>query len=297
MNDKHILYIMTILKEGSFTAAAKKLYITQPSLSQIVKAAEASLGAPIFDRSSDPISLTPAGRLFVDATSQIMEISENLKRQIQDLNQNEAGILRLGIAVQRAIHLLPKLYPLYSGRYPHVRIKLVECGSVHLENRILENKADIACMATIPKNIQLEYRLIREEHYVLLVNPGCSLARRIPNHTPIDISEARDECFINCKPGHSIHQSQQAMFSTRGMDPAVAFETDSIEVGKATVSAYPAVMMCPDVYADQSGESHYHIYPLLNVDTPRHFYACYKKDAHLSGYMKGFLDVLTELKD
>lgn len=296
MNDKHVLYILTILKEGSFTAASKKLYITQPSLSQVVKAAEASLGAPIFDRSSDPLTLTPAGKLFVEATSRITEISENLRRQVQDLNQEESGVLRLGIAVQRAIHFFPKIYPLFSGRYPHVRIQLVECGSVHLESCILEDRADIACMATIPQNIQLEYQLIQEEHFVLLVNPDCSLARRIPDRTPIDISEARDECFINCKPGHSIHQAQQTMFLTRGMDPAVAFETDSIEVGKSTVAACPTVMMCPDVYADPCGEGRYHIYPLLNVDTPRHFYACYKKGYHLNGYMKGFLDMLNELK-
>ena len=60
MNEKHMQYVLTVLKEGSFTGAAKKLYVSQPSLSQIIKAAEANLGAPIFNRNTDPITLTPA---------------------------------------------------------------------------------------------------------------------------------------------------------------------------------------------------------------------------------------------
>ena len=59
MNEKHMQYVLTVLKEGSFTNAAKKLYVSQPSLSQIIKTAESNLGAPIFNRSTDPITLTP----------------------------------------------------------------------------------------------------------------------------------------------------------------------------------------------------------------------------------------------
>ena len=61
MNEKHMQYVLTVLKEGSFTNAAKKLYVSQPSLSQIIKTAESNLGAPIFDRSTDPIN-PDAGR-------------------------------------------------------------------------------------------------------------------------------------------------------------------------------------------------------------------------------------------
>ena len=82
MNEKHMQYILAVLKEGSFTAAARKLYISQPSLSQAIKAAETSLGAAIFDRSTDPVSLTPAGRLYVEAADQISSISSNLKKQV-----------------------------------------------------------------------------------------------------------------------------------------------------------------------------------------------------------------------
>lgn len=295
MNARHIHYILTIVKEGSFSAAAKKLFITQPTLSQAVKAAETSLGAPIFDRSTDPITLTPAGQLYIQAAQRIHEISGTLRHQVQALSQEQTGTLRLGISIQRAIQIMPKLYPLFSQQYPHVQLQLREQGSVSLENALLENQVDIACLSTIPKNIHLEYNLIQEESFVLLATPACDLARRIPDGTPIDIAEAKNERFISCKPGHGIQRVQQIMFRTRGMAPAIAFETDSIEVGKATLSSAPLVMMCPNVYTSANSPHRYCVYPLLSVDSPRHFYACYRKDIFLTQYMKGFLKILQEV--
>ena len=131
MNEKHMQYILAVLKEGSFTAAARKLYISQPSLSQAIKAAETSLGAAIFDRSTDPVSLTPAGRLYVEAADQISSISSNLKKQVEELNREESGLLRLGISVQRGMELLPVLYPRFRAQFPHVSLTLTEQGSAN----------------------------------------------------------------------------------------------------------------------------------------------------------------------
>ena len=75
MNLKHVQYVLTILREGSITAASKKLFVSQPALSQTLKQIEQDLGAPIFDRTTDPISLTYAGQQYVDAAQQVMDIA------------------------------------------------------------------------------------------------------------------------------------------------------------------------------------------------------------------------------
>ena len=124
MNEKHMQYVLTVLKEGSFTNAAKKLYVSQPSLSQIIKTAESNLGAPIFNRSTDPITLTPAGQLYVEAARQVTTISTNLVKQVEELSNEEFGKIRLGISVQRGMELLPELYPRFKKRFPHVEIEL-----------------------------------------------------------------------------------------------------------------------------------------------------------------------------
>ena len=297
MNEKHMQYVLTVLKEGSFTNAAKKLYVSQPSLSQIIKTAESNLGAPIFDRSTDPITLTPAGQLYVEAARQVTTISTNLRKQVEELSKEEFGTIRLGISVQRGMELLPELYPRFKKRFPHVGLELHEQGSATMEKSVLEGEVGIALLTTFPRHEELVYDLIQEEKLVLIVNRECELAKRIAPGTPIDILEARDETFISSQSGHSVRTIQDSLFITRDMKPKIDLVTISIEVGKHVVAASPVVMACPDSYVetDNSPDSAYFSYPILGVENPRHFYACYRKDMYLTKYMKGFLKILHEI--
>lgn len=297
MNEKHMQYVLTVLKEGSFTNAAKKLYVSQPSLSQIIKTAESNLGTPIFDRSTDPITLTPAGQLYVEAARQVTTISTNLRKQVEELSKEEFGTIRLGISVQRGMELLPELYPRFKKRFPHVGLELHEQGSATMEKSVLEGEVGIALLTTFPRHEELVYDLIQEEKLVLIVNRECELAKRIAPGTPIDILEARDETFISSQSGHSVRTIQDSLFITRDMKPKIDLVTISIEVGKHVVAASPVVMACPDSYVetDNSPDSAYFSYPILGVETPRHFYACYRKDMYLTKYMKGFLEILHEI--
>ena len=297
MNEKHMQYVLTVLKEGSFTNAAKKLYVSQPSLSQIIKTAESNLGAPIFDRSTDPITLTPAGQLYVEAARQVTTISTNLRKQVEELSKEEFGTIRLGISVQRGMELLPELYPRFKRRFPHVGLELHEQGSATMEKSVLEGEVGIALLTTFPRHEELVYDLIQEEKLVLIVNRECELAKRIAPGTPIDILEARDETFISSQSGHSVRTIQDSLFITRDMKPKIDLVTISIEVGKHVVAASPVVMACPDSYVetDNSPDSAYFSYPILGVENPRHFYACYRKDMYLTKYMKGFLEILHEI--
>ena len=297
MNEKHMQYDLTVLKEGSFTNAAKKLYVSQPSLSQIIKTAESNLGAPIFDRSTDPITLTPAGQLYVEAARQVTTISTNLRKQVEELSKEEFGTIRLGISVQRGMELLPELYPRFKKRFPHVGLELHEQGSATMEKSVLEGEVGIALLTTFPRHEELVYDLIQKEQLVLIVNRECELAKRIAPGTPIDILEARDETFVYSQSGHSVRTIQDSLFITRDMKPKIDLVTISIEVGKHVVAASPVVMACPDSYVetDNSPDSAYFSYPILGVENPRHFYACYRKDMYLTKYMKGFLEILHEI--
>ena len=289
MNEKHMQYVLTVLKEGSFTNAAKKLYVSQPSLSQIIKTAESNLGAPIFDRSTD--------QLYVEAARQVTTISTNLRKQVEELSKEEFGTIRLGISVQRGMELLPELYPRFKKRFPHVGLELHEQGSATMEKSVLEGEVGIALLTTFPRHEELVYDLIQEEKLVLIVNRECELAKRIAPGTPIDILEARDETFISSQSGHSVRTIQDSLFITRDMKPKIDLVTISIEVGKHVVAASPVVMACPDSYVetDNSPDSAYFSYPILGVENPRHFYACYRKDMYITKYMKGFLEILHEI--
>ena len=87
MTERHIEYVLTIVREGSITAASRKLYVSQPSLSQTIKLVERNLGAEIFNRRTEPISITPAGEMYIEAARKVLAIEEALRQEIGRMNR------------------------------------------------------------------------------------------------------------------------------------------------------------------------------------------------------------------
>ena len=83
-------YAYTIYKKGSFTRAAKELYISQPSLSTAISRLESELGFRIFDRSTIPCSLTAEGRIYIDSLEEILESESNMKKRIKATSSPQA---------------------------------------------------------------------------------------------------------------------------------------------------------------------------------------------------------------
>ena len=291
--------MLTVLQEGSITAAAKKLFISQPSLSQMIKLVESNLGTPIFNRNTDPITLTYAGQKYIEAAKQILTINTNLQKEIDEINHEDHGTIRLGIPVQRAIQVLPFVLPRFKKKYPHVVVNVQEEGSATTESAVLDGSVDLACLTTYPKHEDLNYILVENEELVLLSSKNTDLAKRIAPGTPIDITEAAKETFICIKQGHSVRTTQDRLFVAKDMQPEIVLETGSIEVGKRTALAMDAVMICPLNYIYMSPElvPHCVTYPIMGIEHNRNCYLCHRKDLYLTKYMRDFIKILTEREE
>lgn len=292
----HIQSILTIQREGSITAAAKKLFISQPALSQSVKQIELELGAPIFDRTTIPLSLTAAGRKYVEAAQQMIDIDRNLRAQIAEINEQVHGRIRIGISVQRGLQLLPRVIPAFSQLYPHVRIELVEQGSASLDRLTEEGGCDLSLVTTIEKHGDLHYALIESEQIVLMVSRSAALAQRFSPDEPIDIREAANERFVSMAAGHSVRAVQDRLFELHGIAPSIFIETKNMEAAKYVAAHSGAVMLIPQVYVTNSPDlcTLVQCHPILNNDYERHFYLCYRKGLYLPRYMKDFIRIVCQ---
>lgn len=299
MNPKHAQYMITVFQEGSITNAAKKLYVSQPSLSQMIKLVESNLGTPIFNRSTEPLTLTFAGEKYIEAAQKILTINASLAREIEEINDEEHGKIRLGIPVQRGMQVLPYVLPRFYKLYPYVDIEISEFGSSATEKLVLDGTVDMACVTTVPKHDELKYIMVEMEKLVLLASKHTSLAKRIPEGTPISILEARNEKFISNKHGHSVRSIQDSLFITNDITPKVLLETMSIEIQKKVALACGAVTICPLNYIENSEEicQNAAIYPLLGTDSMRHCYICHRKDLYLTRYMHDFIKLLAEVEN
>ena len=296
MNMKHIQYVLTVLREGSITGASKKLYVSQPALSQTIKQIENDLGSPIFDRSTDPISLTYAGQKYVDAAHQMLDIDRNLRAQIAETKKEVHGKIRVGISVQRGLQLLPQVIPSFAQLYPFIKIELVEHGSDTLERMTSEGQCDIALVATNEKPNKLTYILIENEQVVLMAARSTDLAHRFEDGQPIAITEAQHERFVSMGSGHSVRLVQDRLFEEHHISPSILLETKNMEAGKHVAARSNAVMLIPQVYVEGSLDLRLRVqcHPILNNDYERHFYLCYRKGMYLPKYISDFAAIVCE---
>ncbi len=288
MNLKQARYICTIAEEGSITEAAKKLYISQPSLSQMLRSVEEEAGVSLFERS--PFRPTFAGERYLHAARVMLHASEILHNELEEIRQGDSGRLRLGISRQRAAALLPAVLPRFSRLYPHVVLELREEGSATLERMLQEGVVDLAFATTNPVTQGLEYRLMQRETIGILAGRDSMLAGETVPGTPIRLDTLKEGSFVALKTGHSIRVIQDLLFRENSLHPAIYLETDSMETALQVTAAGSCYMLVPDVLAPAGS----FFYPLREHENLRHFYACFRQGYPLPGYAEAFLQLLQE---
>ena len=297
MNLKQALYIQTIAREGNITAAAKKLYVSQPSLSQMVRQVESEYGVMLFDRTVSPLRLTYAGEKYLQAAKTMLAANERLENELREIRQENSGLLRLGISVQRAIQILPVALPWFTMQYPKVSIDLREEGSARLEQLLEDGEIDLALAAIESVSPSLSYALIEKEVVGVLAGKGAAIAQQLPPGTPISLSMIREDAFVSLKPGHSVRVVQDALFHESGMKPQILLETDSLEVAKRVAVQAGACMLCSDIFVDDYARRGGVFYPLMDYENKRHLYACWRKGEKLPRYAEGFIQIVSRILD
>ena len=296
MNTRHAQIVLTIVRFGSITAAAKALYITQPTLSQTLKQIETQLGEPIFMRGRSPMELTPAGELYVQAARRIVQIETQLDEAIASLHGKQEGILHLGIPEGRSCELLPQILPDYRAAYPDIRIEVVGGSSARLEQMLVDHEIDLALLMGETRRPELSYRLVGSEEIVLLAGRKTALAQRIPSGSTITLAEAASERFVMPSPSLFVRQSFEEMMERSGLrsiQPALTL--DSVESAKRVCAACHMVMLSPfislltDTFSMQR-LSHYH----LSGDVyPYKLTLAHPADTPLTPYAEALCTLLT----
>lgn len=295
MNMKHAHYIRTIAQEGSITAAARKLMVSQPTLSQILRHVEQELGLPVFYRKTNPIRLTYAGERYLQTAELIDDACDRLTSQLKQIKSEDSGRLRLGISIQRATQILPYAFPWFLSKYPNVSITLVEEGSARLEELVAQGHVDLALAAVEATNPDLTYQLIETEVIGIIAGQKTHLAQTHPSGTHILLVDALRDSFVSVKPGHSIRVIQDKLFHANRAQPEILLETESIEIAKRVALETGACTLCSNIYVDQTVRDKGGFYPLKDYANFRHFYACYPKGEYLPKYAQELIRIVSSV--
>lgn len=141
---KQLSYFTAIVNEGSISAAAKKLHISQPPLSHQMKLLENELGVTLFERGLRSITLTDAGKLMYTRAKTMLDMASATKMEIDNLGSGLSGTLRIGMISSAAIGNIASKLMDFSKVYPDVRYQIYEGNTLEMLEALKMNQVDLA---------------------------------------------------------------------------------------------------------------------------------------------------------
>ncbi len=161
MDLRQLRYFLAIAQEGNITAAADKLHMAQPPLSQQLKALEDELGVRLVERGSRRISLTDAGEILRNRAAQLLELAQSAKREIADYNAGLTGTLSLGAVSSSG--LPDESLNGFHERYPGVSFEIHEGNTYQLLDLLKSGVIEVAVVRTPFNSVDLECRYAKSE--------------------------------------------------------------------------------------------------------------------------------------
>lgn len=233
MNDRQLKYILAISEESNITAAANKLFISQPSLSYLLSHVEKELGIKLFDRNVTPLMLTDAGECYVKAAKQILSIQRELKNQIDDIKQLKKGHLTIGCSPRLSPILFPALLPAFLRNNPGIQLTLVEEDIPVLEDMMAYGDIELA-FTNMPMTSRDFGNVLLFHEELLLLAPASFTPQSVlkdANYTfPIlELACVQEYPFVLLKTHHHLRQAIDKIFSAHDINPNIILETNNWE--------------------------------------------------------------------
>ena len=303
-------YVYAVWKERSFSKAATRLYISQPSLSAKIKKIEDELGAVIFDRSTSPLRLTEFGQIYIDAITEVNQIERRIENTVNDMNMLHSGELSIGASNVFAAYVLPPLIAKFKKRFPNINIQLIEDNTASLERMLSGNEIDI-----VIDNNHYDRELFERKEYtnekILLAVPNdldicreaegyeldevCIAERRYldDGFPSVPLSLFKDIPFILLTPNNDTRTRGEKMCKEAGFRPNIILEVHQ----QATAYMIATTKMGATFVSDtlvQKMPSHANLkyYKLDSEHSNRTVYFTMKKHKHQTKAMEEFMRMI-----
>ena len=247
-------YLLAVANYGSFSLAAEKCFVTQPSLSMQVKNLEEELGVIVLDRSKKPVLPTDAGLAVIRQAKEAVQAFAMVREVVSDLQNEISGTLRLGVIPTIAPYLLHRFIPDFVRKCPKVELQIREMMTGDIIRALARDMLDAAIMAggTSPEGIR-EEELFNDRFfaYVSTDHPLCQRSNiRIED---IDVRHLLLLSEGNCLRDQVIELCQ----AQKSIARQYSFESGSLETLMRIVDNTPnLITIIPEMVADYIDEKH-----------------------------------------
>jgi LysR family hydrogen peroxide-inducible transcriptional activator len=278
-------YFCAIAETGSFSKAAVKTHISQPSLSQQIRKLEDELGVKLFDRLGRSVRLTEFGQSFLPRARTVLRDLEAARSEVIERKSSSGGPLCIGAIPTIAPYFLPEVLPKFSRDWPQANLSVVEEITPQLLEKLRAGSIDIAIVA-LPLQVHghefESHPLVTEKLFAVLPKKH-TLSKR---HS-VSLRELEADPFLLLRDGHCFRATTVAACNRARMNPQVVFESGQFSSILSMVSAGLGVSVVPQMAMEKRTGCCY--LPLADEHAARTIGAVILKGKSQSRLCKAFL--------
>jgi LysR family transcriptional regulator, hydrogen peroxide-inducible genes activator len=243
MEIHQLRYFVAVADEGSFSRAAAKVRVAQPSLSQQIRKLEAEVGQPLFDRLPRSVVLTEAGRCLMDYARQILASINDARRCVDELKGEIAGNLAVGAIPTIAPYVLPELVVTFQKHYPQVTLEIVEDVTSGITRRIEAGELDVAIASTCQQTPTLRRDSLGAEPLLALLPEDHPMAKK----ALIELDDLKSQRFLLLHEMHCLSQQVNQLLESRRLRPEIALAGSQLTTIANMVAAAIGVSIVPQM--------------------------------------------------
>ncbi len=300
-------YVLEIYREGSFSKAAQKLYVSQPSLSATIKRLEAKLSMPIFNRATSPVTLTEMGKKYVEYALEFEQKEQDFLKYISDTTQLLRGKVRIGGSSLFSSYMLPQIISKFNKIYPQIIFEICEGNTKDLIDKLNDGELDLIIDNTVLSDESVNGTVYVNECLVMAVPKSFSIndglekyslsSQDIKNNKHFDkknrlsLEIFKNEPFIFLNPQNDTGKRARRLFKKIDAEPNIIFNLDQQVTAYNISASGMGISFVSDTLVKHTNiETKVNYYVIDDEEISRNIYFYNKSNRYLSIPCKKFIE-------
>lgn len=276
-----------VAQQGSFTAAARRLRLTQPTISLQVKALEQEVGAQLFERDTRRVSLTHDGETLFRLASQLFETEGEIDAIFHDGAHLAPARLTVSTNQSIAAHILPPLLETFTGRFPKVEINIHNMRTGDILASVRDGSTDLGLILIDPEIPGLIARKVMP-YEMVLVTPR---DHPLHNRSRVTLSDIARYPFISYTKDTETRRLIDQPFEKDRQKISIRMALGSTDLIILYVSLGYGISIIHNLNIDEANRVNLHVRPLKGYFTRQHIYLIYREEESLSAAARAFLEL------
>jgi DNA-binding transcriptional LysR family regulator len=280
---------LEVSRQKSFSRAAEKLYVTQPSISAQVRALETYLGHRLFERGGGKVTLTAAGRVFEPFAEDCLTRLNHMVLAMADLERSPRGSLSVSANDSTALYVLPVFFSKFRKQYPRVALNIVRAERTKSLELVLDREVDFGVVSLPLKDQRLHIEVVHKDELVLTV----PMTHPLACHETVTLQQVASHRLLLPKQGRRREQLDD-LFAQQKLIPRIGMELDSNELLKRLILKDMGIGFLPKINVhEELRAGTLKVMPVENVEISRDLALISRKDRLLTRAGNAFFTFAT----